>query len=336
MNMQRTSKLLLILFTGLTTISAVNVYYTHQLPIYETKTTRLCTYQHTGAYNYTAKLVPNMIYNKTTLKPGEGTLYSPIVDYINLNFTYFFSCNPKPTNETINPEIFIQLESPEKWTRTLSDDEARELLQLNGSPNFRIKINETKMQPIIDLIDTETGMRTMSYNINIKPTIHVKADTPTGIIDETYTPEIKITFITGGEKGNYITIENLVQTKPGALTQESRIHLKEVEGQRMDSYAATAIMLSCLAFSTILYLMNRPKTPSIKPITKIIEPYKELITETTQKPPETEKTISYKSLEDLAKTSEILSRPIIHTTIDGEHIFYIIDNSTKYIYKLIN
>jgi hypothetical protein len=39
------------------------------------------------------------------------------------------------------------------------------------------------------------------------------------------------------------------------------------------------------------------------------------------------------SLEDLAKTAEILARPVFYTTEGGEHSFYIIDNNTKYQYK---
>jgi hypothetical protein len=38
------------------------------------------------------------------------------------------------------------------------------------------------------------------------------------------------------------------------------------------------------------------------------------------------------TLEDLAKTAEILARPILHTTDGEEHVFYIVDNNTKYQY----
>lgn len=87
-NMLKLSKILVIMFACATAISLLNVYYTYQLPTFETETTTLCTYQHNGTYDYTAKLKPNTIYvNKTTLTPDEGTLYTAIVEYINLTFT---------------------------------------------------------------------------------------------------------------------------------------------------------------------------------------------------------------------------------------------------------
>ncbi len=67
-------------------------------------------------------------------------------------------------------------------------------------------------------------------------------------------------------------------------------------------------------------------------------PHKQIIAETTQKPPETTTTIAMASIEDLAKISEALMKPILHIkghTTNGKttHNFYIIDNNIKYRYK---
>jgi len=40
-----------------------------------------------------------------------------------------------------------------------------------------------------------------------------------------------------------------------------------------------------------------------------------------------------KTLEDLAKTAEILARPVLHATEGEDQTFYVIDNDTKYQYK---
>ena len=48
---------------------------------------------------------------------------------------------------------------------------------------------------------------------------------------------------------------------------------------------------------------------------------------------ETKATKETESLEDLAKIVEILARPILHTTEEKEHTFYIIENNTTYQYK---
>jgi len=336
-NVEKLAKILFIVFACSTAISALSIYYTHQLPTYETQTETLCTYQHTGTYNYVAELKPNIIYsNETTLTPGEGTLYTAIVDHINLTFTYAFACNPEPENSTLEHHIMIQLESPGKWAKTLSDTEAEEALKLNGVVNFTMHVNCTKIREIVDNIDKETGTRSTTYNINVKPTIHVVANTTTENIDETFTPELAVSFKTEANKGNYIAIENLKQTKPGEITKTHRTPLTWVEYQRTGSYVATAATATCLAFSAFLYVRYKPAVLPTKQTEKLIkkltDSYKELIAETTQKPPETKTTINMETLEDLAKTAEILARPILHATDGEDHVFYIVDNNTKYQY----
>jgi hypothetical protein len=332
-NVEKLAKILLIIFACSTVISFLSIYYTHQLPTYETQTTTLFTYQHVGKYDYIAELKPNIIYNKTTLTPGEGTLYTAIVNQINLTFTYAFTSNPEPENSTIEHNIIIQLESPGKWTKTLSDAEAQEMLKLSSSLNFTMQVNCTKIRELVDSIDKETGTRSTTYNINIKPAIHVVANVTTETIDENFTPELTVGFKTEAEKGNYIAIENLQQTKPSALTKTQSIYLQWVENQRAGSYIATAATTAALAISAFLYIKTKPPTTPTKIIEKLTAPYKELIAKTTKPAPETKTTIELETLEDLAKTAEILARPILHATDGKEHTFYVIDNNTKYQHK---
>jgi hypothetical protein len=83
------------------------------------------------------------------------------------------------------------------------------------------------------------------------------------------------------------------------------------------------------------HIKRRPKSPPKKTIEKVIAKYKELITEITEKPPETGNIIMINTIEDLAKTAEILAKPILHVKEDSEHILYVINDNTKYKYKAI-
>jgi hypothetical protein len=341
-NIAKLAKISLIIFAILTATSAFALYHAHQLPTYETQINTLCSYQHTATYNYVAKLKPNLIYNKTTLNPGEGTLYTAIVEYINLTFNYAFTCNPQPENTAINHQIEIQIESPGKWLRTLQPAEAQEILKITGNLNWTMQVNSTKIRQFVEAIDKEIygATRSTTYNINIKPKIHAEANITTQNtikkVDETFTPQLTIAFKTDTEKGNYIAIENLNQTKPGKITETQQVPIPQVQTQRTASLTATAITASALTASAILYMFKPPTPPekaAEKRLKKLIDPYKELIAKTTQKPPETENTIEIETLEDLAKIAEILARPILHTTEAQEHTFYIIDNNTKYQYK---
>lgn len=337
-NMGKLSKILLIVFACSTIISALSIYHTHQLPTYETKTETLCKYQHTGTYNYIAELKPNLIYNKTTLtSENNATLYTAIVTHINLTFAYGFTCEPLPDFVMKHGKTTIELTSTGRWTKTLSEAEAEKLLDLSGTINFTLQVNCTKIKELVGLIDAETGTRSLTYNINIKPEIGVVAnvtiENTVKTIDDTFSPELIVAFKTDAEKGNYITIENLNQAKPGRITKTEKIPLPHVQTQRTASYIATAATTIALAISAFLYIKNKPPTPPTKIIEKLTAPYKELIAKTTQKPPETKTTIETESLEDLAKIAEILARPILHIAEAGEHTFYIIDNNTKYQHK---
>ena len=97
-----------------------------------------------------------------------------------------------------------------------------------------------------------------------------------------------------------------------------------------DATAFTAISAIILAPTTALYLQRRPRKTQTKPMKKIIAPYSELITETTEPPPATTHTININTLDDLAKTAEILARPILHTQQGPQHTFYVIDDNTTY------
>ena len=43
--------------------------------------------------------------------------------------------------------------------------------------------------------------------------------------------------------------------------------------------------------------------------------------------------IEIRDLEELAKTAEILVRPIFHTHNGSEHAFYVFDNEMTYVYR---
>lgn len=324
-------KLLTIAFAFITAISLIGVYYTHQLPLYETTNNVLCTYSHQGVYDYEASLLSNTIYNRTNLRPGEGTLYTAIVEQIDLTFTYSFASNPQASNLTVNRELTISLESPGKWNRTLTDNETRDLLQLEEGESVSMMINQTKIKPIIEKIEEETGIRVSEYNLNVRPEIHVKADLAGRDIEETFIPELKISFITGGEKGDYIAINELVYTKPGKITENSQILTPGVEDKRAISVVATVISPIALVATIYQYFSVRPETPTSKKIDKLVSQYEELITESTQEPPKTKIKIDVETLEDLAKTAEILARPIIHHS----GVFYIIDGEVMYNFRTV-
>jgi hypothetical protein len=227
----------------------------------------------------------------------------------------------------------VEIESPEKWVRPLSEDEAVDLLQLGGSQVFKFAVNNTKIKEYVTRIDEEVGIRSTSYNLNIIPTIQCSVIIAASRIEETFTPKLTISCVSSGDKGNYISIEERSQTKNEKITETKKIHFEWVEKHRKIAYASTAATSILLTGSAILYIRRRPEMPPKNIMEKVIATYKELITETTDSPPETDITIKMGTIEDLVQTAEILIKPILHTKKDQDHIFYVIDGNTKYQYK---
>jgi len=90
---------------------------------------------------------------RTTPRPGDGTLYTDILDQIDLKFSYAFDCYPELTNTTVSQEFSIELESPEKWTRELSPEEVQEVLRLDWNNNFTLIVYSTRIQSIVEDIE---------------------------------------------------------------------------------------------------------------------------------------------------------------------------------------
>ena len=336
---------MLILFATLATASIISIYYTHQHPTQEETTTNLAYYQHTGTYDYTAKLKPNTLYSQPTLKPGEGTLYTKIIDHINITFTYTFTCS-HPTNITsIKYQTKTELESPENWIKDFTTAEMVETFQIANTVNSAkqtasttLLLNVTQIDELVKAVDGQIGTSTSQYNLAIIPEIHVAAEITVAEADvhtiyETFNSSLTIEF--RKETPNYISMESLEHTRPGVITETHRVLLQWVINQRLTSYVATTVTIPLLAVTAWFYIKTKPTKPAKEPIEKIIAPYKEIIAETTQKPPETTRTIIMVSLEDLAKIAESMVKPILHKKgPKTTHTFYILDNNIKYEYVI--
>jgi len=319
---------------GVLTIgSIIAALYTNRMSLYETHNVTICTYTEGAFFHYAAKLSSNTIYNRSTLYPGEGPIYSAILEYLNVTGDYVFSSIPRPTNISSNPEYTVEIESPEKWTRTLSDIEAEELIQLVNDGTLRFSINKTEIQEFVESIDEDVGMRSSTYNLNILGKIHTNATVAGRTIQETFEPKLTVSFIIGGELGNYIAIDNLHQSEQSQITETYETFNAALQDNRNIANVASAINLILLGTAVAFYLELRPDGPRTRPIEKLISPYRELITETDEEPSATATIINLNTLEDLAKTAEILARPILHAHTDDRHTFYVIDEGTTYQYK---
>jgi hypothetical protein len=327
--------ILLTLFTILTIIALLTVYIAHQTPTEETTTQTICTYKSTADYDYTATLDPNnIIYNgKTTLKPGEGPIYTKITRQINITLTYtFYTTIPSEatitytTTQTLKTST-IQYQINQTPPQTTNEKQIQ--IQL-------AQINKTETDPIITRISSEMGITsTQYYTIEITTTFTINANTTATPIQQTFTPTLTITF-QRTDQGEITTITDLHQTKTEAITQDQTTTRQDIINQRYASYSLTTIAIAGLIFSTYYHTKTKPKTKET-PIEKLLAPYKDLIIEATEPPktPQQTTTINVQTIKELAKTAEILAKPIILTK-KPKPTLTIIDQNTTYQHTIEN
>jgi len=324
--------ILLTLFTILTLTSLLTVYTTHQTPTEETTTNTLCTYGSIATYDYTAILEHNTIYNNITiLKPNEGTLYTKITRQINIIITYTFHAT-LPADTTITYSLTQTLQ-----TGTLSHQINTTTPTTTNQTQIQItlpQIIKTELDQTMTKLATETGTSTTAYySLEITPTFTINANTTAGSIQQTFTPTVTIDF-KRTDQGDVTTIGDLYQTKTGAITENQTITRQDIINQRYESYILITLSIAGLFFSTFFYIKTKPKTEQI-PLDKLIAPYKDLIIEATEPPkttPEITIIINVETIKELAKTAEILAKPIILTR-KPQPTLTIIDQNTIYQHK---
>jgi hypothetical protein len=333
--------IIVISFLILTIIGIYSLYYTYQIPDTETQTIPLCEYQQLLIYDYTAQLKPNLIYNKTTLKPGEGPVYLRITESISFSSTYTFQSNKQANaNITYSVEEYVQSTT---WTKQLNTTTETTINTLGTNIEIPIanipSISVNTIQSLAAQLDQEIGVYSSEYNATVTIKIQTTAETTEGTINEQFNPTLTLTFKRGTSAGDILNIQGLENTKTGAITQENTIHNDWVINQRYASYGLTAVALVGLTSTSWAYTKTQP-TKLEKPekyLEEIIEPYEDIITEVTQEPtyntPLT--TMPMKSMEDLVKIADNLTKPILHIEkVGNNHVFYVIDGTTRYEYTI--
>jgi len=335
---------LLVFFAILTLISGSIVYYTHQIPIEKRSVVSLYAYRNYGKFNYTVALKPNKVYNKTTLRPGEGPIFTKITDTINANFTHTFQ-GDNPANLTIHYSISEYVET-QIWKKQIVKLREKAINTTGTSTDLDISnippINISSVANLANEIRQETGAA-VAYNVTVAIQMNIKANTTEGAINESFTPKLTISFTSSYTAGDVISIQGTEHSKIGEISSIQIIPQPWVNTQRYVSYALSTVSFPGLLVMIWAFTKSRPPKPtrSEAQIEEIIEPFKEIISETAEKPqfeehlPMPITAISMRSLEDLVKVADILVKPIIHTRKPPKtHIFYVIDETTRYEYTI--
>jgi len=332
---------LLLFCAMLSLVSISNVYSTHQLPIEKERITILCTYSQVGKNEYTANLKPNFIYNQSTLKRGEGLIYTKITESIETNFTYIFKISGlnHPANITINYGIDAIYASP-LWEKRFNVV-PMSAQNSTGSTAYLFNdyvVNLNEAEEIFEVIERETGTSTSTYNLTILPKIHTVAYTDVGTIDEHFNPSMTIQFIHYATEGDHITIDGFDYQRLDGLYENEKIYQPWIMTQRYYSYAYSLASFSALGLFSWLFIKNRPPRIRIKnPLDEIIKKYEEILFEISQEPSHEGQRVTMNTLEELIQLADGLGKPVFYSKKPGidqnkepTYSFYVLDGSIRY------
>ena len=338
---KRTTKItvLLIVFTALTAISVLSVYSASQMSWEKEETLVLCKYRHMATYDYTAILKPNIVYEKLTLRPGEGSIYQRITDQIIVNLTYSLA-STLPANITLNAVTTetLQVADLEKqlsnaWTFRTNATGSAAVVAFDRIEPLQI----STIRGLVSNITKETGLGFASeYYVSIDSAIQIEASTTEGIIEETFNPSLVFAFRSGSRTGQIIQPSDLQHTQAGSITRTQRTG----QNPAVATWYMVSTLLSIASLSGLAYMVYvfRKTKPSMEHqyifIEDIVEPYEEIIVEASEAASDKGQTTTpISSLEDLVKIADIIGRPILHVQKPpNTHAFYVIDGPTIYEY----
>lgn len=310
-----------------------------------------------GKFDYSINLKENSLYDSKTLKPPAVTPFTPpsssetlkpgqvvfsnLVDKMDATFYYQFKTDKPVNNITSDVELTVILnatgsEDTEFWSKKLP------LLNIKKSGDFNVSfpVDVVGYFELLDTIRKETGASAESNNITISVTVHTVAETPFGLIDESFTQALK-----GGIKGSVLEWDKeLAKTQPSSIITSPMVPNPNkflglsVNVARNLSLALLFIFGFFLLFSVVWYFMFKPEGVSQieRETLQVKKKYRERMAEATNQTPALgEKTISLGSIEDLIKVADELGKPVIHQPpriSEERHAYYVFDGATRYQY----
>jgi hypothetical protein len=313
----------------------------------------------TGRFSYLVFLKKNSVYTETvlespsyapftppssseTLKPGQ-VFFSRLVDKMDVTFYYQFKSDQPVSKLTADVVVTALLlatgpEDAELWSKKSPLLYTRE----SGDFNISFPLDLVGYLELFDTIREETEASAESNSVTITAEVHTVAETPFGVINETFTQALK-----GNITGNLVEWdEELTKTQPGSITTIQMIPNPNkylglsVSSARNLFTALAGIFCLFLIFSVVWYVKFKPaELPQIeKEALQARKKYGERMIEATSQTPKVgEKTISLGSMEDLIKVADELGKPVIHQppgTSEEQHAYYVFDGTTRYQYVL--
>ena len=316
----------------LVVFSAYSVAYTQGLSTESRSTATVGTYILRGNYNYVATLIPNPVYNSTTLGLGQGSLFVAITKSINVTYTSTVSLG-QPGSVNLGTSYLVTL-SGGSWNKTLNQSSQPAQQTATNSVTFSKSfwLNVTQTVALAKEIGTELQVPTTTYLIQIKPTITGSLVEAGRTVPLYFVTPMNLTF-----SGGVITPSGSTYSHQGNITSEVIVTYGSTYDYRYLSYGALAVSLILLCFSVYYVLRVEKKVePAEDEMVILTRPYREVIAATTSLPEGGSK-VAMAKWEDLVKVADTMGKPILEFVDKGEgftrYVYWVKDGESSYVFE---
>ena len=291
-----------------------------------------------GEWDYTVFLKPNSIYETRELG-ADLTYYGALVDGIKARLTYTFATDTTADTQgwyEVTAEVAagdLLRESSLVTPRTpLADGQRSDL-----TVQLELSIDRGAHRGRLEQMALERGVQagpepTVTYTAHIEASASTDTGTTIQVLEPTLiVPLTGETFTISGDRS---------QSEHGVIRRTEVEVLPGVEGRRRYTLVAAGIAALLPLFFALGTVARPPReNPLTREAQRLRRRYRKRIavagTGNASRLPAQE-SVALASMEDLARVSEELLKPIIYHAVNPGncHIFYIVDGRTRYEYAL--
>ena len=316
----------LLLVAALILVNGVTGYLLFEAYARESERTEYrAIYDYTllGEYDYRAHLKENTLYNRTMIGPGEGKLYLPIVDHLDLSFrfTLLSASDTEATKLEISPTFVLSTRNG--WRKSFTAAP----FPTHGDNPQTTTLDPEELATIVSQIEQETGLRASSYNFTLTSQVSVEVRTGAVARNDYFEPKLVLTIYNDFTKGKMIEVSELSTTINRRDDAKIVVVDEQVLIDRSNYAVAASMAMVCLLASSYYYatrFIDRGKSPL-----RGLNEYKEIIVETSTPPSENQ--VQVNNVKDLASIANLLMKPIFMIKKDDSLVLYVKDEKNDYI-----
>ena len=322
-----------IVFTLIILLIAVTgiAVYLSQIPSTQPISVKVYNYKHVADYRYIADLKPNILYNTTTLPQGEP-IYLPLVRSLRVVLDYNVSGANIKSGKAV---LMVKLVDPGRWDKIIHN----ETLHFTSGFEWSYEVNVTEISKLASLIRKEIGISTSKYDIVFSAIIKSSVDADGHFRTDTITPSLVFTIDHGASR---ITVKEEDEVLPfeESQTSYSSVYLKlfplgilgqDFEVSELKLYIYTAVPI-ITALTIVAWGTMWPRALEKSEIDILEEKYGDLMIDLAAPPNIGEAIVDVRSMDDLARISTSLGKPILHYSVDGKHYYVVLDDGSAYRY----